>query len=142
MSYKIKIPIIYSVLFWVVYLICFDTTTTKLSDIAPIFWSPLFVYGIILCVIEWIKSNIPIEERPKAEPIEIISKVDNNNMKKNDMFWKAIALALVVVLYLFALNGRYEIGTVIYDKWKQRSMYFYCRTEYEWHDWTEDLRVD
>ena len=63
--------------------------------------------------------------------------------KKENLFWKVIALALVVVLYLFALNGRYEFGSnVITDKWKQRSMYYFCGSEYEWQDWIEDPRED
>lgn len=61
--------------------------------------------------------------------------------KKDKIVWEIIAIALVVVLYLFALNGRYEFeNNVITDKWKQRSMYYFCGSQYEWQNWTEGPR--
>lgn len=69
----------------------------------------------------------------------------SNMDKKEKVFWKVIALALVVVLYLFALNGRYvieykNINSVIYDKWKQKTLVYYPADVYQWQDWDEDPR--
>ena len=61
------------------------------------------------------------------------------------VIYALIAIALVYVLYLVALNGRYEIehqqiNGVIYDKWEQKILVYYPADAYQWQDWDEDPR--
>ena len=62
------------------------------------------------------------------------------------VIYALIAIALVYVLYLIALNDRYEISIhgksqMIIDKWKGRSMEnYHYEDEFVWKDWDKDPR--
>lgn len=64
-------------------------------------------------------------------------------MKKDNKFWYVATIIIVVILYLFALNGRYEFDSrhhnIIHDKWKKRSMIFYPDSHHKWGKWGNDL---
>lgn len=63
-------------------------------------------------------------------------------MKKDNKFWYIITIIIVVILYRFALNGRYEFDNesgIINDKWKKRSMRFHPHSLKEWEKWGNDL---
>lgn len=57
-------------------------------------------------------------------------------MFKDNIFWKIIAIALVFIIYLFALNGRYRFigNNIVIDKWKARSI----KHSIEWANTTYD----
>lgn len=61
------------------------------------------------------------------------------------VIYALIAIALVYVLYLIALNGRYVIeyqnlNSAIYDKWEQKILVYYPADVYQWQDWDKDPR--
>lgn len=62
------------------------------------------------------------------------------------VIYALIAIALIYVLYLIALNGRYEISTygnsqMIIDKWKGRSLEnYHYEDRFVWQDWGKDPR--
>lgn len=55
-----------------------------------------------------------------------------------DNFWKVIAVLIVIAIYLFALNGRYEFSdNSIHDKWTKKSMRHYTRS-LDFEKWEDD----
>lgn len=92
----------------------------------------LFYYGVLPRLEETIAAYKGVSE------YKLFKFNIKRTMKKDSAFWKIIAVLLIVILYLFALNGRYEFsGQDIHDKWGKRGMVYYPEKAYKWAKWTD-----
>ena len=81
------------------------------------------------------KSEKSSSINKKVNTMKTSDSVDN----RKQLYWKIIIALLVIILYLFALNGRYVISDnshTIYDKWFKKSIRHFSGS-HEWEKWDD-----